>query len=124
MRWRIIFATETDTNSYINQSWWCTRLITLYFIDVYALALFFIFSSKFVSMLERRTFPILILCRFLQQHLLVQLHTYVSLALNKDMKFNLEDPLEKRSVHYSQGVIGNTTFGRMKSMQILIKSCI
>ena len=34
--------------------------------------------------------------RFLQQHLLVQLHTYVSLALNKDMKFNLEDPLEKR----------------------------
>jgi hypothetical protein len=34
--------------------------------------------------------------RFLQQHLVVQLHTYVSLALNKDMAFNLEDPLEKR----------------------------
>ena len=32
----------------------------------------------------------------MQQHLLVQLHTYVSLALNKAMKFNLEDPLEKR----------------------------
>ena len=24
------------------------------------------------------------------------MHTYVSLALNKEMKFNLEDPLEKR----------------------------
>jgi len=74
--------------------------------------------------LEREPLQCLFFGRFLQQHLLVQLHTYVSLALNKDMKFNLEDPLEKRSVHYSQGVIGNTTFGRMKSMQILIKSCI
>lgn len=32
----------------------------------------------------------------LQQHLLVQLHTYVILTLNKDVRCRLEDPLEKK----------------------------
>ena len=31
----------------------------------------------------------------LQQHLLVQLHTYVTLALNDKMECNWEDPVEK-----------------------------
>ena len=32
----------------------------------------------------------------IQQHLLLQLHTYVTLALNDDMKCNWQDPVEKR----------------------------
>lgn len=31
----------------------------------------------------------------LQQHLLLQIHTYVILALNDDMKCNWQDPVEK-----------------------------
>jgi len=53
----------------------------------------------------QRTAPILnaghlqlltkIIIWMLQQHLLVQLHTYVTLALNDEMKCNWEDPVEK-----------------------------
>ena len=53
----------------------------------------------------QRTAPILnaghlqlltkIIIWMLQQHLLVQLHTYVTLALNDEMKCLWEDPVEK-----------------------------
>ena len=53
----------------------------------------------------QRTAPILnsghlqlltkIIVWMLQQHLLVQLHTYVTLAVNDDMKCEWEDPVEK-----------------------------
>jgi hypothetical protein len=34
--------------------------------------------------------------RFLQEQFVVQIHTYITIALNLLMKFNFEDPLEKR----------------------------
>ena len=53
----------------------------------------------------QRTAPILnaghlhlltkIIVWMLQQHLIIQLHTYVTLALREDMKCNWEDPVEK-----------------------------
>jgi len=34
--------------------------------------------------------------RFLQEQFVVQVHTYITIALNPFIKFNFEDPLEKR----------------------------